>query len=134
MRLIDADALIEQWEADAEQMDKPLAKMFANAAINDVNRARTIEPEPQWIPCSERLPEDDGDYLILCRTLSKYKPYVYDVASFANDLYQIDKYDFCDMKGQKGWFYNDSVYGFCEYYGVYAWMPLPEPYQEEGEN
>lgn len=52
MRLIDADALIEQMEADAEQMDNPLAAMFAYAAASDVKHAPTIEPERKtgkWI-------------------------------------------------------------------------------------
>lgn len=43
MRLIDADALIAQMEADAEHMDEPIAKMFTYAAINDVKHAPTIE-------------------------------------------------------------------------------------------
>lgn len=41
--LIDADALIAQMEADAEQMEEPIAKMFTYAAINDVKHAPTIE-------------------------------------------------------------------------------------------
>ena len=45
MRLIDADALIAQMEADAEQMEEPIAAMFAYAAINDVKHAPTIEPD-----------------------------------------------------------------------------------------
>lgn len=45
MRLIDADALIAQMEADAEQMEEPIAAMFTYAAINDVKHAPTIEPE-----------------------------------------------------------------------------------------
>ena len=44
-RLIDADALIAQMEADAEQMEEPIAKMFAYAAISDIKHAPTIEPE-----------------------------------------------------------------------------------------
>ena len=43
MRLIDADALIKQMEADAEHMDDPITKMFYYAAINDVKHAPTIE-------------------------------------------------------------------------------------------
>ena len=43
MRLIDADALIAQMEADAEQMEDLIAKMFAYAVVNDVKHAPTIE-------------------------------------------------------------------------------------------
>ena len=52
MRLIDADALIAQMEADAEQMEEPIAAMFAYAAISDIKHAPTIEPERKtgkWI-------------------------------------------------------------------------------------
>ena len=58
MRLIDADALIEQMEEDMEHMEEPLAKMFTGAAISDIKHAPTIEPERKpgrWIP-------DNTDY------------------------------------------------------------------------
>lgn len=43
MRLIDADALVAQMEADAEQMDDPIAAMFTYAAISDIKHAPTVE-------------------------------------------------------------------------------------------
>ena len=42
MRLIDADALIERLEADAEHMDEPVDKMFTYAAISDVKHFPTV--------------------------------------------------------------------------------------------
>lgn len=56
MRMIDADALIAQMEADAEHMEEPIAAMFAYAAISDVKHAPTIEPERKkgkWIKMSD---------------------------------------------------------------------------------
>jgi len=41
-RLIDADALTAQMEADAKQIEEPIASMFAYAAINDVKHAPTV--------------------------------------------------------------------------------------------
>ena len=41
-RLIDADALIERMESDAEQMEEPIAQMFTYAAINDVKHSETV--------------------------------------------------------------------------------------------
>lgn len=58
-RLIDADALIAQMEADAEQMEEPIAKMFTYAAINDVKHTPTIEPERKtgkWVPTEPDAP------------------------------------------------------------------------------
>lgn len=52
MRLIDADALLEQMEADAEHIDDPICKMLAYAAVSDVKHAPTIEPQRKrgkWI-------------------------------------------------------------------------------------
>ena len=43
MRLIDADELVAQMEADAEHMDGITAKMLAYAAISDVNHAPTVD-------------------------------------------------------------------------------------------
>ena len=40
--LIDRDAMIAQMESDAEQMEEPIAKMFAYAAINDFKHAQII--------------------------------------------------------------------------------------------
>lgn len=46
MRLIDADELIKQIEADAEHIETPLAKMFLYANISDIKHAPTIaQPE-----------------------------------------------------------------------------------------
>ena len=127
MRLINADVLKELFPDDGEG-----SWTYNVTAKAYIDAQPTIEPEPKWIPCSERLPDEDGDYLVLYCTHSKYKPYAYDVISFANDLYQIDEYDFNDKKGQKGWFYCDHEYGYCEDNSVYAWMPLPEPCRAEG--
>ena len=53
-RLIDADALI------ADLMDRGVDQMQTDdftEIVQAVQDAPTIEPEPQWIPVSERLPE-----------------------------------------------------------------------------
>lgn len=42
MRLIDADELIKQIEADAEHIETPLAKMLLYANISDIKHAPTI--------------------------------------------------------------------------------------------
>lgn len=45
-RLIDADELVAKLEADAEEMEEPIAKMFTYAAVNDVKNAPTVDAVP----------------------------------------------------------------------------------------
>ena len=103
MRLIDADALIAQMKADAEQMEEPIAKMFTYAAINDVKHAPTIEPEQKWIPVSKKFPDTPGMYTV---TDSKG-----DVVRFV-------------------FYCNESTREYWERCAK-AWMPLPKPYGGE---
>ncbi len=72
-----------------------------------------------WIPCSERLPENNcEEELILCIS-GKQRNVTFDRAVVCyNCGYENDK------------FYLDGRYlepGVT----VHAWMPLPEPYKEE---
>lgn len=57
----------------------------------------------KWIPCSERLPKEDGKYLV--STDGTFGIDVIDIARFENDE----------------WFKS------CK---IIAWQPLPEPYKE----
>ena len=60
-----------------------------------------------WIPCTERLPKVSGIYLVTKRTSMG--------GLFSSRSYFFSK--------NIGW--SDS--------GVLAWLPMPEPYKEEGE-
>ena len=69
------------------------------------NAIKALEQQPRWIPVYEKLPEQEGWYLI----------------SLGGKTYggaDVDMY--C-----KGW----VKYGT----HVLAWMPLPEPYKEDAE-
>lgn len=46
MRLIDADALIEQMESDMDQMEMVEFKLGAIGAIHDIKHAPTVDAEP----------------------------------------------------------------------------------------
>lgn len=72
---------------------------------------------PHWIPCSERLPEEDGQYLITV----KYK--------HVNDNYE-------DVYAEHGEWYEGRWDMFCfghcgEVEDIIAWMPLPKPWKGE---
>ena len=77
----------------------------------------------KWVPVTERLPEEDGQYLVFekgsygnqTRTLR-----------FAKDGRKVDKYDF--HRGWKNvWHYYDSEWGHITVDDVTHWMPLPQP-------
>ena len=61
---------------------------------------------PHWIPCSERLPEEDACYLV---TTSGTNNDIIDIAYYTEGIWH---------KASR----------------IKAWMPLPEPYREEGDS
>lgn len=139
-RPIDADALIAQMKADAEQMEEPIAKMFTYAAINDVKHAPTIEPEPKWVLCSERLPEDT--VIVTAETKTFKHKYVCEAVWIPrwSKIAEYDNWEDCSEYNEdedeyyvlEGWY--ERVHNWDEYSfvgiedDVIAWMPLPKPY------
>ena len=79
-----------------------------------------------WIPCSERLPDDDKKQYIVQKTSG-----FIDILGFTKDAYKLDRYDFEEYKDKKKHlFYDyDSEYGYTEW-ECEAWQPLPEPFKE----
>lgn len=87
------------------------------------------EKENGWIPVSERLPEDEKEYLV---TLEK-------VYGTPEKLYGIANY----LKFGDAGYWNEKKYRYLEWdkysdgrggtmmYKVIAWKSLPEPYKED---
>ena len=98
MRPIDAEELIRS------TINNPLHVPYITKT--DIEAAPTLEIEPQWIPCSERLPDDD-------RTK---------VVTLANGSAEAGYYSNGDW-----WCVGDSIN--LENPKVIAWMPLPKPYE-----
>lgn len=67
----------------------------------------------RWIPVTDRLPEQEGQYLVCCNN----KHHQFEVARFYIN-YDGDRWFCCD--------WNDPE-------KIIAWMPLPEPYKGGGE-
>lgn len=106
MRLIDADVLFINLDGMMEV--SPSGYIHGDAVADMISDAPTIEPEPQWIPCSERLPDKNGEYLITLEMMD---------GTFEVDI---------EMFNGKKWnYYNKSE--------VIAWTKLPEPYKAESE-
>lgn len=66
MRAIDGDELKRKAQKVATESWKMKIKANVETSLNQfidwIDAAPTIEPEPQWIPCSERLPEAETMY------------------------------------------------------------------------
>lgn len=89
-------------------------------------KALEEQKKHRLIPVTERLPEEEGEYL--CQKESGS----FDICRFTKNAYKTDKYDFKQYKRKnKKLFYEyDSEWGFFYRVDIVAWMPLPEPYEE----
>lgn len=76
------------------------------------NTVEELKAEQRWIPCSERLPEDEEEVIVSVRDDSGDNTLDYSSCGWyacAGDFWVVD---------------NDPCYK------VVAWMPLPEPYKD----
>lgn len=124
-RLIDADVLklgiISQSNTGRENYSTELICEF-------IDEQTTVG---EWIPCSERLPENSDNRFYMCVV----------------ENHEEDPPMFCQYEEEYGFgfwhdIYNKETLGFVDtefrtneelgYEKVIAWMPLPKPYQPEG--
>lgn len=112
------DAISREWAIsfiDAGHLRNPNELCYSeNGVVELIKNAPSVIPtakEGEWIPCSERLPSERGDYLVTF-PLCDGEPCVY-MLSF-----------------NKGKFYEtDDEWGDVQYVDVTAWMPLPGPWK-----
>ena len=111
------------------------------------------EPEQRWIPCSEKLPDNRVCVIVCFREWQQYaKRYIYSIVmgwyarkhSVRENVFSEWEAD-CDYDEdedesyiQEGWYEfttqgNSDLMNWYINAEVVAWMPLPEPYREEGD-
>ena len=127
-RLIDANALY----MNLVKM-KDFGELTAKKAIRAVENAPTIDAEPHWIPCSERLPENMEPVNItwVNRDPVPYYMHIKDKPFTATGIYFNGKWYWwsstCDdILCEYGENDSDIVFDGIE---ITAWMPLPKPYE-----
>ena len=85
---------------------------YRDIAVETIKVLPSAQSKQQWIPVSERLPKKDGRYLV-----TRYD--------------YVTSTEFIDILWyEKNLWWNRRYTGD---YAVTAWMPLPDPYTEEGE-
>ena len=114
MRLIDADAFKEYLKNVFEEVKHVytdggvFAWRITEDFCRDIDEQPTVNADPRWVPCSERLPDKPGSYICTCSDGTPYPNVT--VIKF--------------HPRTKAWELN----GTRAYWKVRAWMPLPEPY------
>ena len=88
------------------------------------------EAEQRWIPVSERLPEEYGEYMITWTTSNSVarKEGLLGTAEYELTV----EYDHENNRFKGEWVLDDYVKNYKDV-KVIAWMPLPEPYRAESE-
>ena len=121
-RLIDADAFKDYIRGACEEMkhlykdNGAWAKEITESFCKDIDEQPTIQPEPHWIPVTERLPEDGRQVLVYARSVH----------------YALAKYDEmrnADSTYKKQWVTFDAWKPYYTIKDVIAWYELPEPYK-----
>lgn len=90
------------------------------------------EAEQRWIPVSERLPEEYGEYMITWTTSHSMVNGKYSLLGIAE--YELSgEYDHENNRFRGEWLLEDYIKNYPNV-KVTAWMPLPEPYKAESED
>ena len=131
MRLIDADELYETLEQirmdyiDEESMGSDFVAQVIELVQDEyIAKAPTIDPErlrSQWIPVAKRLPPEEQYVLITQKER-------YPGQAKEGEFHPVVKACFSD----NCWFMSDGEIYFYDEDVVYAWMPLPDPYEPDG--
>ena len=104
--------IVEESCEEYLEYHKLAEKIYNEFVINITNQQ---PPADQWIPCSERLPDKGGTYIV---TQERYR--------LDDRLYKkpvVVETTFADFN------FMDDVWNRARHLKVTAWMPLPEPYK-----
>lgn len=93
---------------------------------SDIVNLPPVFPTQSWLPVSEKLPEESGNYLLYGKVVDYEENCVfigeydsdYEKFGYEENIYDSETLGFLDSE-------------FCEYNKVIAWQPLPKPYEEK---
>lgn len=111
-------------ELQSAKDDPCIIDAMTDLDIRIIKDLPSVQSVQKWIPCSERLPEKSGRYLVtrgsnVC-------------GSLWNKVGILNYSDLMGLKKEKIWWSgNVGKSDFETYDDVLAWMPLPKPYNAE---
>ena len=116
---ISRQAAIEEWKNDFKGYVNALniPRDDYNGIMEYIDELPSEQPEPHWIPCSERLPEEPYGCLVT----------VWDTNPITMDEFENILPYFVGWDGEQ---WNDGDGEQCPF-EVTAWMLLPEPWKGE---
>ena len=109
----DAADAIEELVQTCTNLTRKCIDAYKHGKSKGFKKGRTYEINKKWIPCSERLPKEEGYYL---------------VTTYDDDGYldvDVCYWEDVDMNENNG---------FCLATDVLAWMALPMPWNKKGES
>lgn len=116
----------KEWEDDSGRPIHTFSEVQRISKCKEIVQEVAKEYNNGWIPCSDRLPKEDGTYLVQ--------------SVFEEEVHFYDQYydSGCEAFGTYSDYYDKNTLGFLDSEfvkdeDVVAWQPLPEPYQPEGE-
>ena len=77
----------------------------------------------EWISVKDRLPEEDGKYLVFEQSSGRTNT---SILWFAKDARKVDRYDF-KGRWKNAWYEYDSEWGHYTVNSVTHWQYLPQP-------
>lgn len=140
MRPIDADDITATLEIAISMMENtksiigvenlPVIDVEIKAytdILKGIKEQPTVQPEPQWIPCEERMPEKTP----LWKTVGYLATVTCDSWEEPRTMYV--KWETTTVRGKEvsRWTFDNRL--FPSEWRVVAWMPMPEAYKEGGE-
>lgn len=90
-----------------------------------IKALKNLPSAQRWIPCSERPPEADGEYLVTVEGYLEGEHVL--VLNYGTPLLPMN------VGEGRAWYLSD-IEGDFYYDGVTAWMPLPEPWRGESND
>lgn len=95
-------------------LQESFLRHMTNPADTIAECIKAVEEQPKiggWIPCSERLPDKDGEYICTQK--------IYNLSNGKLSGKSVELVEFCNGKWRRA-----------KHLKVIAWQPLPEEYHE----